>query len=93
MSDEAKRAASAMLTLARVERDGFELYLPPAFLRLDPGDVVQVRKASAQLTASLQLRLTAIDLSIHSTRVPRPRASLRRRADCCLVTHRHPVPR
>ena len=61
--DEAKRAASAILASAWVERDGFELYLPPAFMRLDPGDVVEVEKVSGQLTADLQLRLTEIDLS------------------------------
>ncbi|MDH3660910.1 MAG: phage tail protein, partial [Alphaproteobacteria bacterium] len=61
--DEAKRAASAILASAWVERDGFELFLPPAFMRLDPGDVVQVEKMSGQLTADLQLRLTEIDLS------------------------------
>ena len=61
--DEAKRAASAILASAWVERDGFELYLLPAFMRLDPGDVVEVEKVSGQLTADLQLRLTEIDLS------------------------------
>ncbi|MDH3660764.1 MAG: phage tail protein [Alphaproteobacteria bacterium] len=61
--DEAKRAASAILASAWVERDGFELFLPPAFMRLDPGDVVQVEKVSGELTADLQLRLTEIDLS------------------------------
>jgi hypothetical protein len=37
--DEAKQAASAILASTWIERDGFELYLPPAFMRLDPGDV------------------------------------------------------
>jgi hypothetical protein len=32
--DEAKRAAWAILASAWVERDSFELYLPPSFLRL-----------------------------------------------------------
>ena len=61
--DEAKRAASAILASARVERDGFELNLPPALMRLVPGDVVEVEKTSEQLTTDLQLRLTEIDLS------------------------------
>ena len=61
--DEAKRAAWAILASAWVERDGFELYLPPSFLTLDPGDVVDAIKITDALTATIRLRLTEIDLS------------------------------
>ena len=61
--DEAKRAAWAILASAWVERDGFELYLPPSFLALDPGDVVDAIKVTEALTATIRLRLTEIDLS------------------------------
>ena len=61
--DEAKRAAWAILASAWVERDGFELYLPPSFLTLDPGDVVDAIKITEALTATIRLRLTEIDLS------------------------------
>ena len=61
--DEAKRAAWAILASAWVERDGFELYLPPSFLTLDPGDVVDALKITEALTATIRLRLTEIDLS------------------------------
>ena len=61
--DQAKRTASAILASAWMERDRFELYLPPAFMGLDPGDIVEVEKVSGQLTADLRLRLTEIDLS------------------------------
>jgi hypothetical protein len=61
--DKAKRAAWAILASAWVERDGFELYLPPSFLALDPGDVVDVEKITEALTATIRLRLTEIDLS------------------------------
>ena len=61
--DEAKRAAWAILASAWVERDGFELYLPPSFLTLDPGDVVDAIKVTEALTATIRLRLTEIDLS------------------------------
>ncbi len=61
--DEAKRAAWAILASAWVERDFFELYLPPSFLALDPGDVVDVEKITEALTATIRLRLTEIDLS------------------------------
>ncbi|NKB16147.1 MAG: hypothetical protein HC774_03425 [Sphingomonadales bacterium] len=47
--DEAKRAAWAILASAWVERDSFELFLPPSFLTLDPGDVVDVEKVKDNL--------------------------------------------
>jgi Putative phage tail protein len=61
--DEAKRAAWAILASAWVERDGFELYLPPSFLTLDPGDVVDAIKITEALTATIRLRLTEVELS------------------------------
>ncbi len=61
--DEAKRAAWAILASAWVERDSFELFLPLAFLRLDPGDVIDAEKITEALTATIRLRLTEIDLS------------------------------
>ena len=61
--DEAKRAAWAILASAWVERDGFELYLPPSFLTLDPGDVVDAIKVSDALTATIRLRFTEVELS------------------------------
>ena len=61
--DEAKRAAWAILASAWVERESFELFLPPSFVTLDPGDVVDVEKVSSALTATLRLRLTEVDLS------------------------------
>jgi hypothetical protein len=61
--DEVKRAAWAILASAWVERDSFAVFLPPSFLRLDPGDVVDVEKISDPLVATLRLRLTEIDLS------------------------------
>jgi hypothetical protein len=61
--DEAKRAAWAILASAWVERDGLELYLPPSFLALDPGDVVDAVKITEALTATIRLRLTEVELS------------------------------
>jgi hypothetical protein len=61
--DEAKRAAWAILASAWVERDGFELFLPPSFLALDPGDVVNAIKITEALTATIRLRLTELELS------------------------------
>jgi hypothetical protein len=61
--DESKRAAWAILASAWVERDSFELFLPPSFLTLDPGDVVDVEKITEALSATIRLRLTEIDLS------------------------------
>jgi hypothetical protein len=61
--DEAKRAAWAILASAWVERHGFEMFLPPSFLPLDPGDVVEVEKVCDALAATLRLRLTEVDLS------------------------------
>ena len=62
-NDEAKRAAWAILASAWVERDGFELFLPPSFLTLDPGGVVDALKVTEALTATIRLRLTEVDLS------------------------------
>ena len=61
--DEAKRAAWAILASAWIERDGFELFLPPSFLALDPGDVVDVEKITESLSAIIRLRLAEVDLS------------------------------
>jgi hypothetical protein len=50
--DVAKRAAWAILASAWIVRDSFELYLPPSFLTLDPGDVVDAVKITEALTAT-----------------------------------------
>jgi hypothetical protein len=61
--DEARQAGEVILASAWVERDGFELHLPPAFLRLDPGDVIEVEKVSGGLSTTIRMRLTEFDLS------------------------------
>jgi hypothetical protein len=61
--DEARQAGESILASAWVERDGFELHLPPSFIRLDPGDVIEVEKVSGGLSTTIRMRLNEIDLS------------------------------
>ena len=59
---EAREIASVTLGRAWVERTGIEFRLPPKWLRLDPTDPVTVEKISQALTASLDVRLTQVEI-------------------------------